>query len=87
MGMGPKLMSDRMNRYLPANDPNISASERELLAAIDELKARRMRLDTTDAERHLLQQAIYEYNPQVLLLRRKRNIREQYRMPDETATS
>jgi L-ribulose-5-phosphate 3-epimerase UlaE len=52
------------------DDP--TPAERELLAAIDELKARRQRLDTNDAERHLLQLAIYEYSQQVIYLRRNR---------------
>lgn len=58
--------------HAPEHDPDIPPAERELLATIDELKARRMRLDTNDAERHLLQQAIYEYGQQVHYLRRQR---------------
>jgi hypothetical protein len=57
------------------DDP--SPSERELLATIDELKAKRQRLDTNDAERHLLQMAIYEYSQQVIHMRRNRMRREE----------
>ena len=57
------------------DDP--TPAERELLAAIDELKAKRQRLDTNDAERHLLQMAIYEYSQQVIHMRRNRMRREQ----------
>jgi len=51
------------------DDP--TPAERELLAVIDNLKAKRMRLDTNDAERHLLQLAIYEYSQQVIYMRRQ----------------
>jgi len=54
-----------------------SPSERELLATIDELKAKRQRLATTDAERHLLQMAIYEYSQQVIHMRRNRMRRQE----------
>lgn len=63
--------------HLPEHDPDIPPAERELLATIDELKAKRQRLDTNDAERHLLQQAIYEYSQQVIHMRRNRMRREQ----------
>lgn len=55
-------------------DPDIPPAERELLATIDELKAKRQRLDTNDAERHLLQLAIYEYSQQVIHMRRNRAV-------------
>lgn len=58
--------------HLPEYDPDIPAAERELLAAINELKAKRQRLDTNDAQRHELQLAIYEYSQQVIYLRRNR---------------
>jgi len=53
-------------------DPDIPPAERELLSVIDGLKAKRARLDTNDAERHLLQMAIYEYSQQVIHMRRQR---------------
>lgn len=63
--------------HLPEHDPDIPAAERELLAVIDELKAKRQRLDTNDAERHLLQMAIYEYSQQVSHMRRNRMRRQE----------
>jgi len=65
--------------HLPEHDPDIPAAERELLAVIDELKAKRQRLDTNDAQRHELQLAIYEYSQQVIHMRRNRMRRERGR--------
>lgn len=58
-------------------DDDPSPSERELLATIDELKAKRQRLDTNDAQRHELQLAIYEYSQQVIHMRRNRMRRQE----------